>query len=428
MHSIACFFICCMMLFLGMTPCPCHAQEIRISGAIKDSATNSPIQDAVVYLLRNRLADTTKSMGNFVLSGTPLSIKYDESTIRVREVSMTDNGSIRLRLLEKEKVRIKTFSIQGRLVHSFTCELQAGDYIVPYNRFASGICLSHIIIGDQSYVLTSVLTSEASRSLKSQTELTTSMTPVAKRAATGFMDTIVVSASGYDEKRVEVSKQIVFGLRIKCLKATIPQSDPVSDIDGNSYKTIVIGTQTWMAENLRSTRYSDSMEISLVSDGNEWTKLTTPAYCWYDNDPNNGKSYGALYNWYTADSSNIHKLAPKGWHIATDSDWNALETYLGGWSVAGGKMKEAATVHWRTPNTGATNETGFAALPGGQRSELHDLANDIHILGAYLDMGYVGWWWSSTSATCRKMQSDDASMYHGGYSAFIGAGVRCVKD
>ena len=157
----------------------------------------------------------------------------------------------------------------------------------------------------------------------------------------------------------------------------------VTDNDGNTYKTIQIGTQTWMAENLKTTKYNDETAIPLVKDAVAWTELATPGYCWYTND---SVSYGALYNFYTI---NTGKLCPMGWHIPSDVEWTALTTYLGGESVAGDKQKETGLTHWQSPNTGATNESGYTALPGGYR------IND----GSFSSLRRNGYWWSSTESS-----------------------------
>lgn len=151
---------------------------------------------------------------------------------------------------------------------------------------------------------------------------------------------------------------------------------PVIDIDGNVYQIVTIGTQVWMAENLKVTHYRNGDVIPNVTDGPTWAGLTTGAYCEYDNNVASVATYGRLYNWYAAvDTRNI---APDGWHVPSDEEWKQLETYLGmsqaeadaiglRGSDEGGMLKETGTSHWDSPNTGATNESGFTALPGGHR-------------------------------------------------------------
>jgi len=159
----------------------------------------------------------------------------------------------------------------------------------------------------------------------------------------------------------------------------------VTDADGNIYSTVSIGKQVWMKENLKTTKYNDGTPIPNITDYTAWEALSTPSYCWYNNDAASYKAYyGALYNWYAV---NTGKLCPTGWHVPIDIEWTILTTYLGGNGVAGGKLKETSTIYWWSPNTGATNETGFTALPGGERN--YD--------GSYLDVGSYGRWWSSTA-------------------------------
>jgi uncharacterized protein (TIGR02145 family) len=139
----------------------------------------------------------------------------------------------------------------------------------------------------------------------------------------------------------------------------------VKDQDGNAYKTVNIGNQVWMAENLRTTKFNDNKTIPLVKDSTAWSNLITPGYCCYDNDAETYLSlYGALYNWYAV---NTGKLCPEGWHVPSDEEWITLRTYLGGEELAGGKMKESGISHWQSPNAGATNQSGFTAIPGGVR-------------------------------------------------------------
>ena len=200
----------------------------------------------------------------------------------------------------------------------------------------------------------------------------------------------------------------------------------VNDIDGNTYNVIAIGTQVWMAENLKTTKYNDNSTIPLVTDASAWAALTTPAYCWYNNDEATYKAtYGALYNWYTVDaaSNGGKNVCPTGWHVSTDAEWTTLTTYLGGGAVAGGKLKETGTTHWLTPNTGATNENGFTALPGGYHNSN----------GYYGSFGDYGYWWSSTeysttTAWYRDMYKGEASIIWGNSLEQWGLSVRCVRD
>jgi len=194
----------------------------------------------------------------------------------------------------------------------------------------------------------------------------------------------------------------------------------VTDNDGNTYKTIQIGTQTWMAENLKTTKYNDETAIPLVKDAVAWTELATPGYCWYTND---SVSYGALYNFYTI---NTGKLCPMGWHIPSETEWYTLINFLGGEYFAGGKMKETGTTHWMDPNTDATNSSGFSALPGGCREDD----------GEYNKIGYEADFWSITSGSYWQDMPGCYSLHWDGGLFFLGEeglrhecfSVRCIKD
>ena len=164
---------------------------------------------------------------------------------------------------------------------------------------------------------------------------------------------------------MKIKKITLFVLILFCMRPVGLKAQTLKDIEGNVYPAVIIGTQVWMAENLKTTKYNDGMAIPLVSDNNAWEALKTPGYCWYNNDAAANKNrFGALYNWYTV---NTKKLCPAGWHVPNDKEWTTLRTYLGGEEIAGGKLKETGTTHWTSPNTDATNQTGFTALPGGGR-------------------------------------------------------------
>ena len=146
-------------------------------------------------------------------------------------------------------------------------------------------------------------------------------------------------------------------------KTVVTPSNTVTDIDGNVYHTVKIGTQVWMVENLKTTKYNDGTPIPLVTANSSWAILTTPGYCFYNNDANvNKATYGAMYNWYIV---NTGKLCPAGWHVPIDAEWTTLTNYLGSENAAGGKLKEFGISHWVTPNDGTTNSSGFTALPAG---------------------------------------------------------------
>ena len=202
---------------------------------------------------------------------------------------------------------------------------------------------------------------------------------------------------------------------------TLPYIYPVYDIDGNGYDTVKIGTQVWLKQNLKATKYRTGVTIPNITSESTWSGLTTGARCYYNNDSANyAATYGALYNWYTVNTGN---LCPAGWHVSSDVEWTTLTTYLGGIGIAGGKLKEAGLTHWISPNTGATNETGFTALPGGYR-----VPN-----GTYNDFGIYGYWWSSTeysttTAWDRRLNYNSNGLNRNYFNETCGFSVRCLKD
>lgn len=206
-----------------------------------------------------------------------------------------------------------------------------------------------------------------------------------------------------------------------CKKDSGSSNSTVMDADGNTYHTVTLGTQVWMVENLKTTKYNDSTDIQLVADNSTWAILTTPAYCWYNNDASaNKNTYGALYNWYAV---NTGKLCPAGWHIPSDAEWNTLITYLGDSTTVGGKLKEAGTVHWTSPNTGADNSSGFTALPAGS----HYTNGSFYLNGKY------GWWWSTTESSSTEawheyIKYNSSSIIRISGSKKLGFSVRCIKN
>lgn len=172
--------------------------------------------------------------------------------------------------------------------------------------------------------------------------------------------------------------------------APCPDVPTVTDYNGNVYSTVQIGSQCWMRENLRVRNFNDGIPIQYITIDSIWNRLyitQAPARCWYQNDSMaNAELYGALYSWYAVGTG---KLCPPGWHVPTLSEWEDLQDYLGGQNMAGGSMK--ATTHWDCPNTGATNVSGFTALPAGRRSPFGG--------GGFHGLGEFSLWWSSSIIT-----------------------------
>ena len=230
--------------------------------------------------------------------------------------------------------------------------------------------------------------------------------------------------------------QIICALSLffSCTPELIP-SGFVRDFEGNKYRTVQIGEQTWMAENLRSRFYADGIPIPKKNSA-EWStlSLSDKAYCWISDDSTWMQPYGVLYTWAAAMHgidgcdeipSGVQGVCPSGWHIPSNSEWMVLIDYLGGYKIAGGKLKESGTLHWNEPNNGATNETGFSAVASGER----DASGWDN---TYKDRCAI---WSTTKEPTRPENSfilviynDDIEgrLYVAGQNS--GNSVRCLKD
>lgn len=215
----------------------------------------------------------------------------------------------------------------------------------------------------------------------------------------------------------------------------------VTDVDGNGYHAVTIGSQVWMVENLKAARYNDRTPIALVTDNKIWSNLTTPGYCWLDNNSTNKDNYGALYNWYAIDTG---KLAPIGWHIATDVEWIKLITYLGGEEIAGKKLKENGFEYWG--GNGVTNDvywcngdnsSGFTARgSGGRYASGEYYQNDFKWQPwppGGCEVRSWGSWWSSSEATdTTAWRIGMGSASCGAWKSYVqkncGSSVRCIRD
>jgi uncharacterized protein (TIGR02145 family) len=212
----------------------------------------------------------------------------------------------------------------------------------------------------------------------------------------------------------------------------------VSDIDGNNYNTVLIGTQCWLKENLKTSRFRNGGSITNVTTPNSiWTTgYSTPSWCYYDNNSSNNAIYGKIYNWITTQGDT---LCPTGWKVPTDAEWTTLiqefdnlasaTAYITQSNTAGGKLKSTETnpnpvYGWNSPNTGATNESGFSALPGGYRSDggIFVLIRDYAFFWSASNGGPGGGCWY------RSLEPNNGKVNRVDFSGSAGASVRCLKN
>jgi uncharacterized protein (TIGR02145 family) len=204
-------------------------------------------------------------------------------------------------------------------------------------------------------------------------------------------------------------------------KKTEKPPETLADVEGNIYKTVKIGNQEWMDENLKTTKFADGTDIPLVKDAEVWSNLTASGYCWYNNDKTTYElPYGALYNGYSIVSG---QLCPSGWHVPSKDEWLQLRDFLGDSLKAGGKLKEAGLTHWLSPNNGADNSSGFTAVPAGLR----------YFEGTFSSVLSYTAFWASTDSTGNKAWF--AGLYYGDAGFVIeqrlknhGFSVRCIKN
>lgn len=209
---------------------------------------------------------------------------------------------------------------------------------------------------------------------------------------------------------------------LSCSKSQ-PEKIAVIDLDGNKYHSVQIGTQTWLVENLKTTKYRNGENIPNLQNLSAWTTTSEGAYCDYNNETKNGETYGRLYNWHAV--NDIRKIAPEGWHVATDAEWQTLIDYLGGWQIAAGKLKETGFAHWNQPNYEATNESKFTAIGSGLRFPSN---------GNYLYLKEYGYFWSPSASGLGPIFykisyfTNYIEILDNQFTKETGLSIRCVKD
>ena len=412
----------------------------NISGTVTDTGGTMPIAGAVVQLEKGGQLDTTDAEGNFTLTTTTAVLPVKGKQLLSGMSARISGNVLNVTIADRSAVEVTTFDLNGKAISTMRKTLNAGSQSIALLPRSAGIYLYKVKAGNNELVLkgNSVDGVLSGSAVSSQGTASNLPAKQAKTHAT-INDVIAVTKDEYLNYRCVQYNNDTTGIKIKM----IASAGTVTDTDGNVYQTVQIGTQVWTVENLRVTKYNDGTAIPLGTSTTTWTNATTPKYCFYNNTTNADsiKKYGALYNWYVVDTANTQKLAPAGWHVPTDSEWEVMQSYLvmhgynydGTTDTVNNKIAIAlaAKTDWTAQSLTGTigfdltknNNSGFSALPGGDRSST----------GTFYNQSSYGYWWSATKydasyAWYRYLHFNDDFLYRVNYSKSFGFSVRLVKD
>ncbi len=411
-----------LLLFLTLSILSLHAQDYKIyfSGNGASTSVETVNVENLTQGKSISLSGSDILHLKAIVTGINPVLEYMDYPIHIFPNPANGNCTIEFGVRKSGLATIKFFDPIGREITKFQQNLSNGIHSFKVAGLSDGIYTVHVNLDDQSY----------SGKIISNNRYSSRLT-ITYIGNNGPLQEISKLKSATTEQFWQYNT----GDRLKFIGTSgkfsnvvmgIPTGNGIyifnfiecTDADGNNYPTVQIGTQIWMAENLKTTKYNDGKNIPNVTDNITWAGISSDAYCWYNNDINYKNIYGALYNWYALNTS---KLAPLGWHVATDAEWTTLSNLLGGNSVSGGKLKETGINHWTAQNSGATNETGFTALPGGQR----DFQGTNSFVSRDAD------WWSSTANSSIEAWSRNITFLGGGTGIYSvnkrsGYSVRCI--
>jgi len=411
---------------------------ISISGTVTDTG-GKPIAGAKVYLEQNKDSATSGADGSFTLGATGIKNQISQSTIK--PAAIIQNGLLFINLPENAAVEISTYNLQGKLLSTIRKTVAAGNQSVALPQMGTGVYLYKVKLGNSEYLLKSNTAGEVVQGSVVNAQSATSHNALAKQAKvmSTINDVIASTKTGYLDYRCVQYNSDTSGLQIKMIVC----ADTVRDIDGNLYHAVKIGNQVWTVENLRTTKYNDGTVMTNITNSATWVACSsshTPAYCYYNNTTNADSisKFGALYNWYSIATG---KLAPAGWHVPTDAEWEVMQSYLvmHGYNYDGTKdttenkiaISLASKTDWDADigagytgnNLTNNNSSGFSALPGGYR----------YSSGSFLSIGIWGLWWSATELSAffawyRNIFYYNYILYRNLERESCGFSVRLVRD
>ncbi len=428
------FYIVLMIIILFLLK-DIKAQDYLINFAGTGASTT--VDSVKIENLTQCKSKTISGSNTLHLTGTigiNESNKNVENKIRIYPTPMIDNCSVEFETAALVNATIELYDITGKRIIKENTRLTVGIHTYSIRGLSSGIYF--LRINSNTYSHTAKILCINTHNTSLQIDYKGSLTFDKYNSPVSNAGNVNISR----KKRDLIEMQYTTGDRLKftgisvgvyrTIFMLVPANNQTitfnfvncTDADGNHYSVVQAGAQMWMAENLKTTKYSNSDIIPNVSSNSAWNILTTGAYCNYKNTTNIDtiNTYGRLYNWFSViDSRNI---SPAGWHVTSDADWISLINYLGGAAYAGGKLKENCSSLWQYPNTGATNEIGFTALPGGYR----------FLNGTFDEMGGWSIWWTSTSSGTgaynraifynQYILDGEASDKRDGFA------IRCIKD
>lgn len=416
----------------------CQAVTYNVSGTVSDSDGNG-IEGAIVRLGIADIYTTTTPDGHFTLTGTNARVPPSQCRAGFDDGAspfISADNKVSFSITEKSDVRLAVYDMKGRLCASYTQTALPGSHYVTLPRFANGIHIYSITLNRRQYTFRGIA-GQAKAVVPVSAAKDLSIAEVANTDE-AIDDALLVSKSGYRLYRLPMTNPDTADIQISLSPV---ETGTVTDIEGNVYRTVKIGTQEWTTDNLRTVTYNDGTPIPLVSDSAEWKALVSPGCCFYNNETDTALNakWGALYNWYVL---NTGKLAPAGWHVPSDEEWNTLQNYLisNGYNY-NGKINDqnliaiamASTTDWVTfesegspgKDLNINNSSGFSALPAGCRS----------IEGAFEERGYKTHWGCTTESELDTLQAVDHEVYYFFwylgrlfYNKNFGSSVRLVRD
>jgi uncharacterized protein (TIGR02145 family) len=403
----------------------------NISGVVIDTGS-TPISGAVVQLERGGQTDTTGADGIFTLIVNTAVLPVNSRLLPNGLSGFISRNLLTVSIAQRSIVEITTYDLIGKALSIVRQSMDAGTHSITLPYRGKGVCLYKVKAGNNEIVIKSNGGGISSgNAVLTQNSIPES--PAKKAMVTNAInDVIAVTKTGYLNYRC-----VIGNTASEIVVKMIVNAGNLTDADGNVYQTVRIGNQVWMAENLRTTKYNDGTAIPKVTDDAAWSNifdsyLKTSAYCYYDNTVNvdSIKKFGALYNWYAVDTK---KLAPAGWHVPTNTEWDLLQNYLiangynwDGTTTENKVAKSLATkIGWHTDSTAGAigcdlaknNSSGFSAIGGGYR----------------VNNGSFGRWWSATEvdasgAWAPSLGNCSWSLERGFTVMSCGSSVRLVKD